>query len=101
MLYRIYTENKNYDSLVRLTSNLFPAFTITRGIGVWEGTAEQSAVIEIAEVGQDSGSLENRVLTLAENIRAENEQDAVLVVSIPATGILVTRHDKIVSATSK
>lgn len=51
--------------------------------------------------GGPEGTLENRVLTLAENIRVENEQDAVLVVSIPATGVLVTRHDKVVGATGK
>ena len=47
-LFRIYTENKNYDSIIKpILEMTFDGFTVFRGEGNWKGTGEQSLLIEI------------------------------------------------------
>lgn len=91
MVYRIYTENKDLDKIVQFAANRFPnGFTIFKGIGYWQGQTELSVCIEIVETDRNKAmDTELVVYSLAETIRAENQQQAVLVVSIPATAKLI------------
>lgn len=91
MIYRIYTENKNLDDIVRSASLRFPqGFTLFKGLGVWQGKVENSVCLEIVETDRNKVfDTELVVHSLAETIRAANGQDAVLVVSIPATATLI------------
>lgn len=79
MLYRIYTEDKNRGTIAGIAGNYFPGFTLISATGYWNGKAELSLIVEI--VGEQSDGLD--VLAVAHQIKAVNEQEAVL----------ITRHD--------
>lgn len=90
MIFRLYTENKNLDEIIRSTALRFNGFTVFKGIGYWQGQAELSVCLEIVETDHNKVmDTELVVHSLAETIRAANGQDAVLVVSIPATAVLI------------
>jgi hypothetical protein len=74
---RIYTEDINRESIVRILAGLFTGYTVIPTIGRWKGCNEQSLVIEFF----DANPLD--VIKAAERIKAENKQDAVMVASIP------------------
>ena len=95
MTFKIYTENKNLDKVIQLASNRFPGFTLYKTIGVWQGKAENSIVIEIVNTGERSdGSVELIVHALAEDIRVLNEQDAVLVTASPSGFYMISALNK-------
>ena len=78
MLYRIFTENKNYDATMKLTLAYFPkGFTVHKTEGYWEKGHEHSIVIEVAYNNAQ------HVYDLAWDIMKDNEQKTVLVVAIP------------------
>ena len=79
LLYTVLTEWK--DNLHTLTSNFVEGATITRGVGLWQGTKEDSARIEII------GSIEDgkAVADLATAIRNVNNQTAVYVTETDIT----------------
>lgn len=90
MVYRIYTENVNLDKIVQFASNRFKGFSIFKCMGFFEGIAENCVCIEVVETDRNKVfDTELVVHSLAETIRAENGQQAVLVVSIPATATLI------------
>jgi len=78
MLYRLFTEDVNRGDIEELTANEFPGFTVYKATGYWQGEAEQSLIIEIVA---DTDQLE-RVKALAETIKVNNHQQAVLVETI-------------------
>jgi hypothetical protein len=82
-VYRIYTEDKNREVIERLTSARFEGFTILSSVGHWQGTKENSLVIEILT---DRRGL---VYDLATEIKQANKQDAVLVISFDVNSILI------------
>ena len=84
-LYRLYTAQRT--NLPRITRQWFDAFTITPGIGGWRGLTEPCAVIEIIGTHAD----EARTHGLAADIRRTNQQDSVVVLSIPG----VSYHEEI------
>lgn len=47
MLYRIVTEDKNRERIIRAVSAKFDGFTLLPTTGFWRGTREKSIVIEI------------------------------------------------------
>lgn len=79
MLYRIYTEDKNRETIAGIVGNYFPGFTLISATGYWNGKAEQSLIVEI--VGERHHGLDVRAI--AHQIKAINKQEAVL----------ITRHD--------
>lgn len=91
MIWRIYTENVNLDEIIRSASLRFPGgFTVFKGLGYWKDKVELSVCLEIVELDRNKVmDTELVVHSLAETIRAANGQDAVLVVSIPATATLI------------
>lgn len=79
VLYRIFTENKNYNDII--------AQLMLRGIdysiiyecnGIWEGKAENSVCIEIVPFG----IIRERINQFIEWIKEHNNQDKVLLQTI-------------------
>ena len=77
-LFRIYTENKNYDATMKLALAYFPkGFTVHKTEGYWDKGHEHSIIIEVAHDNYQ------HVLDLAWDIGKDNEQESVLVVAMP------------------
>lgn len=83
MLYRIFTEDKNRKTIIKLTSRLFDGFTVFQTVGYWKGTPERSLTIEIV------GAKRQDVRDLARAIKQINKQEAVLVQAIESTSTLI------------
>ena len=86
-LYRIYTEDKDRQGIIELASTHFKGFTVCPAYGYWEGIPESSIIIEIQVDGTDIER--NQVYKLAQDIKVQNKQQAVLVIEIECTGSLV------------
>lgn len=85
MLYRILTENKNYDETVRLVAEHFDGFTVIHADGFWKGQAEHSLVIEILPpVRMGDGEARTQVEKLAYAIKKQNDQQEVMIQRISA-----------------
>ena len=87
MLYRILTEDKNRDKIEHETRKLFPGFTIIEATGYWKSSKEKSLIIEIW--AGDDVYISPIITTLAERIKAFNNQESVLVQEFKCTGRLV------------
>ena len=72
-VYRIYTERR--ENLSAIVGRFFDSATLIFGSGIWQGTNEESTIIEV--VGSDVDKYQVR--KLADLIRLVNEQSAVLV----------------------
>jgi len=84
-VYRIYTENVNREDIIRIVGEHFEGFTLLNGVGYWQGTPEQSLVIEIIGTEKDSANVE----LVAYKIKKNNHQQAVLVQETNITANLV------------
>lgn len=83
-LYKIYTENKSFDSVMGLTGTYFPeGFTITKSEGHYDGASEHCLVIDIVT------DRERDIFDLAWDIKKCNAQKGVLVVTIPCDSKMV------------
>lgn len=71
--FRVYTETK--PNLQRLTARYFEAATLLQAIGLWQGVAEQSTIIEVVGAIADLQS----VVNLAGDIGYCNAQTVVLI----------------------
>ncbi len=83
MLYQLFTEDINRPSVTRILDSHFPGYTLIPSAGHWQGVSEPSLVAEIET--NDGVS----VYRAAEEIRAANNQQAVLVEAIPSESELV------------
>jgi hypothetical protein len=73
-LFRIYTEDKNYDSVILPILNVnIDGFSVYRGEGFWKGTKEKSLLIEVYTKDK------NLIRLIAERIKRGNWQESVLV----------------------
>lgn len=86
-LYRIYTEDINRDSIIRLCSDTFESFTVLHGTGVWNGNHENSLVVEV--IGHYSPTLQLDICLVARGIKELNNQQAILVTKSKIDGELV------------
>ena len=75
MLYRMLTEDINRDDILELTSNEFDGFTIYKATGYWQGVGENSLIIEVIS----ENDIADKWQALAETIKANNKQQAVLI----------------------
>ena len=76
-LYRVCTENKNYQDITKYLDEHFPnGYTIINANGAWQGVREKSLVIEI--VGNISDT-DDKIQKLAYWLKKYNSQQAVLV----------------------
>jgi hypothetical protein len=70
-IYRIYTQEKNRQKILKLVSKQFESFTVQPILGYYKNEEEKSIVLEI--VGARSHEIER----LAETIRKMNGQKSV------------------------
>ena len=80
MLYKIYTENKNYDTIMSILHvHLGPkaGFTVVRTEGHYGGKIEHGLVIDV--VYHDMCAIQSA----AYDIKKTNKQESVLVVAVP------------------
>ena len=77
MLYRIFTEDKNRKKLEKIASKYFPGYTIFKAQGFWRLQKENSLIMEFVIEDNDV-----KINKLAEEIKKENKQEAVLVQKI-------------------
>jgi len=83
-LYRVCTENKNYNDVLDYLDQHFPdGYTVLHANGAWQGNREKSLVIEIVRKEQNSIIIEH----LAYWLRKHNDQQAVLVQVLDITVI--------------
>lgn len=87
MLYRLFTENKNYDGIKKLVCDVFDGFTIIKTDGIWQGKSEHSLIIEIELDGINI--YENKLNQLCYAIKKLNQQDKILVQRIESDSKLV------------
>lgn len=86
MLYRIHTESTGpmRQRAIDITATTFDGFTIIDTVGYWQGTREDSMIIEVYT---DSRA---QVYAVAEEIRRANNQHTVCVAEIDATVVRFT-----------
>jgi hypothetical protein len=82
-LYRICTENRNFEQTIQLVAKHFDGFTVIHTDGFWKGQAEHSLVIEILPDMGD-GEARTQVEKLARAIKKQNNQQAVMIQRISA-----------------
>lgn len=87
MLYRLFTENKNYEQVKKLVGNYFKGFTIIKAEGVWQGESEHSLIIEIELNG--ISIYENNIAQLCYVLKKLNQQDKILVQQIESDSKLI------------
>lgn len=77
MLYRICTENTNYDEILKIIYGYFDGFTVLTGTGYWKGGKEHCLIIEITTDNV------NAIEKVAYAIKKANKQESVLIETIP------------------
>ena len=75
-LYRVYTENKQYEDVVKLADSYFPSFTVYKAEGTFQGQREHALIIEIIDA---SASIIEMVNGFAWDLKKLTNQDTVLV----------------------
>lgn len=87
MLYRLFTQNQNYDEVKQLVCEAFDGATIIKANGLWQGKTEHSLIIEI-EVNSPV-SFYRRIEQLCYAIKKLNQQNKILVQIIDCNSRLV------------
>lgn len=89
-IYRIYTEDSELlgTTAINIVGRHFESFTVIRGQGYWKGQVESTLIVEIISDPDDI----NKVARVAEYIRVKNKQEAVLVTSVDAYTVLISKH---------
>ena len=75
----IHTEDVNRDGIIAILDRYFDAYTLIPAIGRWKGKAEASLIIQIADTGAHSARATDVVIRIADEIKALNNQEAVLI----------------------
>jgi hypothetical protein len=84
-VFRIYTEDVNREAIAQLCADKLPAFTLIPARGIWQGTQENSLIIEVIGTPSDRIAVEYA----AKAIKHANKQDAVLVTHSTLNGVLL------------
>jgi len=79
MIYRIYTEDKNRDTIRTIAGTYFDGYSLIPCEGVWKGKGEKALIIEIVV---QAPSARKRVTQMATAIKSRNKQEAVMIVAI-------------------
>lgn len=85
MLYRLFTENQNYEQVKKLVSKHFVGATLIKAEGIWQGESEHSLIIEILA----DDKCEQQIRQLCYAIKKLNQQDKILVQIIECDSKLV------------
>lgn len=90
-IYRIYVENKGTNTIAEIIQTVgFMSFSILPGMGYWKGRPETVAVVEIIQ----AEAARHDILELAETLRSELDQEAVLVTTQRLDGFEVVDNCK-------
>ena len=84
-LYRLFTENRQYDQIKKLVCEYFDGCTLIKAEGIWQGKSEHSLIIEI----DDQYKCWEKIERLCFAIKKLNEQDKILVQRIESDSKLV------------
>lgn len=85
MLYRLFTENKNYQDIRVYLDEYFPnGYTLNAVWGFWHGHREKSLIIEI-DIPKNDSKIEH----LCYAIKKLNQQDKILVQRIESDSKLI------------
>lgn len=77
MLYRIYTEDTNRETIVQIVSRWFDGFTLIETTGYYKGVKENGLIIEV--ISEDlTDAL--KIQAIEQSIIRENGQECVLTV---------------------
>lgn len=82
-MFRIYTQNVNRESIRRIVSGRVDGWTEYEAIGAWRGTLENSLIVELFNVTYRQAE------AIAKEIAVANNQEAVALVELPETTVLV------------
>ena len=77
-LYRLFTERKNVNAILRFVGQEFGGFTVYETIGYWQGKKERSLCIEIA-VDKITADIPYKISSICWMICGYNNQNCVLV----------------------
>ena len=90
MLYRIFTENKNYDQIKELICQHFDGCTLIKAKGVWQGKSEHSLIIEIDYIKPANViDVDIKIDQLCYAIKKLNQQNKILVQRIESNSKLI------------
>lgn len=87
MLYRILTEDKNHDKIVKIVNRKFDGFTLLTGIGYWRGKPEICLIIEIS--APDLAGNRRKVIAIVQRIKKLNDQEYILLQKIDCRSELI------------
>ena len=87
-IYRIYTEDKNYDEILNETDAMFQWFSVTRMSARWPGAVEAGLVIEL--MLDDSVENGHKVRALAHSIHLLNNQEDSLIAKLDSDITIVS-----------
>ena len=79
MIYRIYTEDKNRETIKAIMAEHFDGYSLIPCDGVWKGTSEPGLIVEVLTDHKGANGIMNR---LARKIKAANQQESVLVAAV-------------------
>ena len=86
MLYRIYTEDKNRETIVSIVSRWFDGFTLIETTGYYKGVKEKGLIIEV--ISEEPADI-LKVQAIEQSIIRENGQECVLTVKAAETSNLI------------
>lgn len=66
VLYRIFTEDINQETIETIIAPMFPDFTMYPATGYWKGRKERSLIIEIEACSKDAHKIERVALKIKE-----------------------------------
>ena len=82
-MYRILTEDKNRESIFRILDSHVDGYTVTPSIGAWRGVRESSLSIYLIGIPKSVAE------SIADEIKAVNAQESVLILDLTAQSIFV------------
>lgn len=83
MLYRILTEDKNREQVLKLVARYLLGATVMQGRGLWREQWENSLIIETTDADYEA------VVRLAVGIKTLNRQESVLIQQIDCKSYLI------------
>lgn len=75
--YKLYTEDKNLDTLTALFKSNFESFSFFKQTGVWKGQSEPSVVFEVIVASDPIVS--QRLQAITDSIKSFNKQETILI----------------------
>ena len=87
MLYRIFVEDFDRPTIVKIVRKYFYSFTTLEGVGFYEGIQESSVVIEIDSNCQEY-NVKARIDSIIKELKTKGNQGFVLLQVIPISSYI-------------